>query len=441
MYAETGTQLRTELAALLRQHRIQQTLGGPTSRSAATATDAERQAYGRLIRRYRQGILTWCDLSLEAARPAAFTRLPTQPVNPFKSHSTEPTALMELHRALRHTMEASTATPATLRQLTTAQPNETVERWRQAARAAALAEHDVDHGLSTPQALALLGDVAAITQALIVLDQRYANTPGWEALANPHRLGWTALACATQVALGNPDFSVDHTGWRPRTKLLREPAPKGLPGLLHAEHNLLIRLANAPNAVDLRTIVESQWIVSDELSPLAGRIDPRLGEQWAARATAYAHVHSELRNIGGKLGQGRLAVAQASLVVARAEKVRQQQNAEPRVLGALNTVFTRIDARVAEIIDHGLRHGLLLERVLTDELSPDSVGLIKRPKEQYLQAADPARLDDLRTAVANLRTDRAQLEPAGPGISRAALHTALIHRPHWKGGPDESPAI
>lgn len=440
MYGETGTQLRTELAALLRQHRVQQTLGGPSARSGATTTVADRQAYGDLIRRYRASILTWCDLSLEAARPAAYTRLSTQPANPFKAPSTDPTALMELHRVLKDSIEASTAARPSTRLLTAAHTNETVERWRQAARAAALAEHDVDSRLSTPQSLALLGDVAAISQALLVLDQRYKNTPGWERLANPGRLGWAALACATQVSLGNPDFSIDHTGWRPRTKLLREPAPQGLPGVLHAEHNLLIRLANFPNAVDLRTIVESQRLLSDHLAPLAGRIDPNLGDQWATRANTYATIHGELRNIGGKLGHGRLAVGQASLAVARLDAVPRRIPPEPRVLGALNTVFTRVDARIAEIIDHGLQHGVFLERVVGDHLSTTPTGLIKRPAEQFLTRADPGRLATLRSAVSSLRPERASVTGDGPAMSRAGLHTALIHRPHSNGvatGPGE----
>lgn len=429
MYGETGTQLRTELAALLRQHRIQQTLGGPAAHTDATTTVADRRAYGDLIRQYRASILVWCDLALEVARPAGFTRLPTQPVNPFKAPSTEPTALLELHRVLKDTIGASTTALPGVGLLTNTHSNETVEHWRQAARAAALAEHDIDTRLSTPQSLALLGDVAAVTQALVVLDQRYKNTPGWEGLANSGRLGWAALACATQVALGNPDFSIDHTGWRPRTKVLREPAPPGLPGVLHAEHNLLIRLANFPNAVDLRTIVESQRLVSDRLAPLAAWIDPNLGDRWTTRANTYGTIHGELRNIGGKLGQGRLAVGQASLAVARLDGVSQGTVPEPRVLGALNTVFARVDSRIGEIIDHGLRHGLLLERVTGDHLSPTTTGLIKRPVEQFLTPADPGRLATLRRAVSSLRPQGAFALSDEPGMSRAGLHTALIHRP------------
>ena len=48
--------------------------------------------------------------------------------------------------------------------------------------------------MSVPQAQAVVADVAAITQALVMLDQRYRNTPGWEQLAQGSRLGWAALA-------------------------------------------------------------------------------------------------------------------------------------------------------------------------------------------------------------------------------------------------------
>lgn len=241
MYGETGALLRSELTALLRQHRIQLALGGAGPKTPATATAADRAAYGVTIRRYRESVLAWCRAALDAARPLAFSNLPEpRPTNPFASAPHEGTPLMELHRALSLARRASSYPVADLSLLTTPHPNGVVEHWRHAARAAALAEHDFsgpdDVGrLSTAQAQALLGDVAAVVQALVVLDQRYASTPGWERVAGSERLGWTALACALDAGLGQPDYTIDQRGWRPRTKLLLGAPKPGVVGVLQAE--------------------------------------------------------------------------------------------------------------------------------------------------------------------------------------------------------------
>jgi len=229
MYGENGPRMRSELAALLRQHRVQQRLGGPGRQSVAPNTSlAEREAVGLQIRQYRHTVLVWCAQAVLAAKPMLFSASMPAPANPFRASEDHGTAVAELARALNHTSRESTAGHASTEMLIATSDNPVVERWRHAARAAALAEHDTNGDaaarLTAAQAQALVGDVAAITQALIVLDQRYANTPGWEKLSQPGRLGWAALASALDVSLGHPDYSVDRAGWRPRTKIL-PPSP------------------------------------------------------------------------------------------------------------------------------------------------------------------------------------------------------------------------
>ncbi len=181
-----------------------------------------------------------------------------------------------------------------------------MEHWREIARAAALAEHDtapdITAHLTSPQAQALVGDVAAITQALVVLDQRYANTPGWEPLGQSARLGWAALAAAARRQPRPARLHVDNTGWRPKTKLIDGPAKPGILGVLQAEHNLVVRLKFAPDATNLRLIVDSQRLLSRHLVPFAARVDDGLAERWEARAATYATIQRQLRDIGGRLG-------------------------------------------------------------------------------------------------------------------------------------------
>lgn len=234
MYGETGAAMRRELAVLLQEHRIQHRLREGSS--------DEREKHGEHIRRYRQSVLVWCCQAMQLANPLVFTNLPPRNRNPFRS-AERGSAAGELAGALEQARSGSTSLPASTELLTTPNENSVVEQWRQVARAAVLAQHDTDPShsgrITAPQAQALVGDVAGITQALVVLDQRYRNTPNWESLPQAARLGWSALAAALDVNLGQPDYSVDDIGWRPLTKPIRSPAKPGILGVLQAEHDLL----------------------------------------------------------------------------------------------------------------------------------------------------------------------------------------------------------
>ena len=233
---------------------------GPATARRADARGA-RGSSALLIRTYRQTVLVWCGQAMRAASPLAFSNMPPAQPNPFRAvgwrgdgatdRSRRTGAAIELARQQSTRTAASTASSWPRRT-----PTRCVEHWRLAARAAALAEHDtaseVAAQMTAPQAQALVGDVAAITQALVVLDQRYKNTPGWEPLAQSARLGWAALAAALDVNLGQPDYTVDHLGWRPKTKIIDRPGAARDPRRPAGEHNLVIRMKSVPNATNLR---------------------------------------------------------------------------------------------------------------------------------------------------------------------------------------------
>jgi hypothetical protein len=242
MYGENGAQMRTELAALLRQHRVLHRL------AADSATD--RAVAGQQILRFRQTLVVWCAQTIGVARALTFPNIPQKPADPFRATPEHGAAVSELARALKVARDQAPTPAASSREFATPSLNDVVEHWRLAARAAALAEHDTapDQAvhLTAAQVRTIAGDVAAISQALVVLDRRYRNIPEWESIAGCDRLGWAALATALDVSLGQPDYSVDHTGWRPRTKPIGGPAKPGMLGVLQAEHNLLVRLTSFP---------------------------------------------------------------------------------------------------------------------------------------------------------------------------------------------------
>ncbi|WP_141013694.1 hypothetical protein [Nocardioides sambongensis] len=369
--------------------------------------------------------------------------------NPFRDDPTAGAVVHALRTALHNAHEHQTRHPTnaqsndqrsdravrlpTLEELTTEHPNPVVEHWRTAARAAALAEHDIGgtdtHGtLTTPQAQALVGDVATITQALVVLDRRYHRAPGWPTLTNPHQLGWTALASALDTSLGQPDYTIDDLGWRPHARLMRGPAKPGLLGVLQAEHNLLYTLKALPTATDLRLIVDSQRRVSSALAALAVPVGQRLHDTFTQRAGTYADLHRALRDIGGLLGHGSAAVAQAATLTARTKNLTGHETVEPRRLAAFHTLFARFDARVAEIVEQAVAGGTFLQRTTLDQLEPTG-GPVHRPRERYTPINDPATVEAVKIVREQLRP-----ETSPPAVrdshdpSRAALGTALTRR-------------
>lgn len=427
MYGETGAAMRTEFAALLRQHRVQQRLAG--------ATPEAREELGVLIRTYRQTVLVWLGQAIRAASPLAFSNMPPAQPNPFRSvgvSSAHLTAAGELARALDLARQQSTARPASTDELATPSANPMVDRWRLAARAAALAEHDTSEQVSAqmtaPQAQALVGDVAALTQALVVLDQRYKNTPGWEPLAQCARLGWASLAAALDVNLGQPDYAVDHLGWRPKTKVITGPARPGILGVLQAQHNLVIRLKSVPNATNLRLVVDSQRLVSAHLAPYAARIDERLAGQWAERADTYSVVQKQLREIGGLLGKGRLAVAEGANAVARLMALPHDTIVEPRVLSGFQLLFNRLDNRIADIIEDGIEQGAFFKRVTLPRLVGGGGQLVHPVRERFVPVTSATDLEVVTTARERLRP-KDEVPMSVPGPTRVDLHSALIHRP------------
>ncbi|QBX57320.1 hypothetical protein EXE58_19075 [Nocardioides seonyuensis] len=437
MYGETGATMRNELVALLGQHRIQQRLSDRDS--------AARQTDGEVIRQYRESVLVWCGQAMQVASPMLFTNLPPRNHNPFKPNGRSSPAI-ELARALEHARTESTATPASTELLTTASESPVVDGWRQVARAAALAEHDTTPALAglltTRQAQALVGDVAAIAQALVILDQRYRYVPGWESLAESARLGWTALAASLDVNLGQPDYSIDDVGWRPMSKPIRTTTVKaGILGVLQAEHDLTVRLRAFPSLVNLRVVVDSQRLISSLLTPFAARAQPALVEPWKTRAATYTRVQQELRDLGGLIGTGELAAGEAATAAARLERIAPDTVIEPRVLGGFQILFDCIDHRIADIVEEGLQRKAFVQRVTLPRLDPEKRGRITLPVRERFRPVTEA--EDL----AVVHTVRDRLRPTtgprntGPGTSRAELQAALIHRPTGRRQASDAPSL
>ncbi|WP_148575294.1 hypothetical protein [Nocardioides caldifontis] len=435
MYGENGGRLRAELAQLLRQHRIQQRLGGAGSHTMpVTTSPAQRTEFGRQMNRFRLSALVWCRQTAVAVGPFATSNLAKPPANPFRTPKPDPGPLAALHQALDEAAAASTARLPHLEELTTPHDVPIVESWRQIARAAALGEHDFGAGLNdsltAQQCQTVVADVAAITQALVTLDRRYLRIPGWESLANAPRLGWAALACALDSSLEPPDYSVDLRGWRPPTKLIKGPARPGLVGVLQAEHNLVLRMRSFPSAINLRLVVDSQKLLSAGLARLAAPVDRRLADKWLTRATTYATLQRELRDVGGRLGTGGPAVLEGANAVSRLNALPADTSVDPRVLHGFDVLFTSLDTRIADVIEQGISRDAYFLRVKVSRVVENSGQMVAPTQERFMPLADaqhPA-LDEL--VRSKLRpAPEAPTPPTGAARSRAELHAAIVHSP------------
>ncbi|MDI4643269.1 hypothetical protein K9U39_20525 [Rhodoblastus acidophilus] len=230
MYGENGALLRAELSALLAQHRVQLRLGGGGSPSVPVTTSrTEREEIGKQIRRYRQSVLCGASKHSRAVAPYASGQALTRAAHPIPTapDATRRTSVARL--ALDHTVDTSSARLPELHELVAPQELPLVEHWRQAARGAALGEHDFAAGLhhdslDVPQVHTLISDIAAVVRALVILDQRYRSIPSWERLHRAERLGWSALACALDSSLEPPSYAIDALGWRAPTNVMPGPA-------------------------------------------------------------------------------------------------------------------------------------------------------------------------------------------------------------------------
>lgn len=434
-YGENGNRLRSELATLLRQHRIQPRLGGPGSHTIpVTTTREQREALGEQIQRFRWAILMWCLQAVAAANPGG--KLAQMTVRYRRPPD-------ELHYRLAECLDVLKAGLPALEELTTPQEFPIVESWRQVAKAAVLGEHDFTAGpgrgaLSHGQRMAILKDAAEITQALVVLDRRYDQIPGWQTIPGRGRgrLDRAAKACAAFAEAGEPDLSVDRHGWRPLSALIEGGPLPGIGGVLQAQHNMLVHLGRFPNMLNLRRVLDGQRIVSAEAARFAPGVAPDLVERWCEREHVYQQLIVQTRNGGGLIGDGGAAAAEAANAVGRLRQVSVDEIAGAEPLRELSKLFTRTDARVAAIIEQGAAERLYFRSVKVPRLVDESSHLVNPARERYVPIAGP-----LGTEVITIVRCRLRTAPGPPTASaraqesRQELRDAIEHRPQRRQAP------
>lgn len=435
-YGENGCEVRAELTVLLRQHRIQHRLGGQGMPAQSENTTLEqREEFGQLIQRYRYVTLAWCLHAVAAANPRANLDTST-------GRSRGPAE--ELSFRLQKSIDHSNAGLPSLEELSATQTFPLVESWRKIATATVLGEHDfpglMDDGrMSSAQCMTVLNDAAEVTRALVVLDRRYKRIPGWSPIREGGRLDRAAQVCAAFAVHDEPDYSVDFKGWRPPPAMIDGRPLPGIGGVLQAEHNMLVHLADFPNALNLRRVIDGQRIVSHEAARRAPNVAPALIAPWLEREQTYKKLIDQTRDVAGLVGTGGLAAAEAANAVGRLRHVPMDQITTPEPLRDLDKLFTRADARIATIIEQGIADRLYLISVKVPRILDQTDHLVNPARERYAPITAEINTELLTITRHELRPPPMALAlaaPAGAHESRQELRQSIGHRPAGRAGPD-----
>ena len=433
MYGENTSLLRQSLRELLTQHRIQHRIGaaGPVT-GPATTTPEERRQIGALIARYRHSVLTRCHQGMYAARPHidldGLTKRTRGPAE-------------ELRHRLGISLSGDTAGLPTLHELTTEQPFPMVELWRHAARACALGEHDFGAGLGhgrlpKAQTLTLIHDTAEITRALLALDRRYVNIPGWRPIKDAGYLTRAAEVCAAYFRRSDLDYSIDHHGWKPPAQLIDGPGLPGITGVLQAQHNLLLHLATLPDAHSLRVIIDSQRLVSLHTARRLTDADPEAAAPWEHRTEVYGRLVRQTRDLAGMIGNGGLAAGQGAIAASRAQHLHQDAIADPAHAARLERLSAGIDQRVSHALRHGITNSLYLQRINVPGLDERDGTLVHVTRQRCIPVTGRLRDELLRIARDELRPVPTQRQsPESAAQNRLDFRAAIDHRPRNRGRP------
>ena len=167
-------------------------------------------------------------------------------------------------------------------------------------------------------------------------------------------------------------------------------------------------------------------------------MEPALRKSWRDREQTYTDLRRELRNIGGNVGVGGLAVAEGANAWNRLNALPPNAQMDPRIVHSFNTLFTTLDARIADVVEEGLQRHSYFLRVRVPGFMASNGQVVARVQERYVP---PVEAD--HAAIVGLVRDRLRpphepaTAPPGAARSRAELHTAIVHQPERRtGGKD-----
>ena len=431
MYGENSGHLRNHLAVLLSQYRVSHQILRQVTRSRSTLQVEDRQAeVGAQVRRYRYTILSWCHQALMQANP-----------NPRASHDTtayEPPDRLRV--SIARVLARNPEPLPTMADLTTEQDVETLETWRQAAKAATLAELDFDRGLGDGllnhrEWLTLAGDIGDIAKALLVLDRRYQHLPGWETMKGIRGLTKYADDCAslTQDLYRMPNHNIDWRGWHPPAA--DAPHADLITQVIAAEHRLRDSLTTIPSMTNLRHLLHSQRELSHLAADRARDLAPEQAAHFRHRERAYAALIRASRSAAGLAGTGAEATRHSADAARLLVQIPVGHPINSEALRNLDKVARHVDNRLAAAIEHGFKLRVYLVRSSLPRIDPNDGKLAHQTRVTYEPLRREGRAPLIALTRRHLRTDPAIMAPPGDAaITRADFRAAVNHRQH--GSPE-----
>ena len=417
-YGEVSARLRETMIWLLERRRVIQQLGGPGSyRIPVTSTETQREVTGREIRAYRGAVLAYCVEAVRAVTPTAELEGPERMRNPVVG--------------LRWHLERTYAAHGELLVLSTvmaARPSyELVARWRDAARSAIEGEREIAalgrEVLTLEQQRTIAKDAADLVRALVSLDVRYKNVPGWTFLHEKVRLQHVATAASDYLAAGTVDLAVDNMGWRPAPGLIEGPALPGLAGVLQAQHNVAVDLAHFPSALNLRHVLIGQAELSQRAAQVARATESPTASSFEERAGLYRQMVTASRTLGGEIGGGRLAAAESAAAARRIPSGLPAGGSTEEMLARLAHLNDRIDVKIATALEHGFRERLYLTAITLPAIGRPGQGGIARAARKYVGVDHDRPSELLQLARARLRPPHT---PATPSVGSDEKHRTTL---------------
>ncbi|MGH8828727.1 MAG: hypothetical protein ACRDVZ_14255, partial [Jiangellaceae bacterium] len=117
------------------------------------------------------------------------------------------------------------------------------------------------------------------------------------------------------------------------------------------------------------------------------------------------------------------------VVASRAEKLDSAAEIEAQVL-QLEALFNRIDARVADVIEHGVSERLYFLRVKLPRVDGHAEGIVQPVRTRYLPINSPTQSDLVPLVRSQLRPPPGRPRPPQSAArSRLDFQAAINHRP------------
>lgn len=421
MYGENVGKLRSELATLLGQrhanHQIHRDLAQTASDLGTAEAALEASA---LILRYRHSVLAWCHLAMTHGHPNPKAR---------SSNTLDPPD--RLQQSLERIVARDLAQLPTLEELTTRQHVGIVESWRQAAKASALAEHDLGPSigrLDHREWLTLVADVADITEAVLVLDRRYRrHVSGWDSLHGTRDLDRRIHDCATHAhaRFGRLDYNIDWRGWRPS-----EPQIAGSAGpmtqVIAAEHRLLNSLTSIPSMANLRHLLISQRELSHLAANLARTSAPEQAANFRDRERTYRSLCRASNSAAGLAGTGAEATQHSADATIRLAAIPPETKISKSDFRNLDKLFRHVDNTVYTAIEQGFNMRLYLVRCSRPRIDTTDGRLIHQKRTAFAPLPHGSHTPLVTIARRDLRVDPVRMTaPGSAAIRRADFRTAI----------------